>query len=167
MRALTVETLVKKGRLEPEVAVAVAEAMDQTIVHAELVTVPILDARLAISKADFDARFAAFSAQVDARFAAFSAQVDVRFAAFSAQVDARFAAFSAEVDGRFEAFSATIDARFAALRSEFTAFKAEIEARFATLQTRIILWIVGSNLGTAYLPKVAALVGKWVSRAVA
>ena len=46
MRALTVEILVNKGKFQPEVAIAVAEAMDQAIVHADLVTVPILDPKI-------------------------------------------------------------------------------------------------------------------------
>jgi len=97
MQALTVEILVNKGKFQPEVAIAVAEAMDQAIVHADLVTVPILDSRLAVFK------------------------------------------------------------------SEFAAFKAEIEARFATLQTRLILWIVGSSVGSTLLPKIMVALGNLIS----
>ena len=42
MHAETVELLVKKARLEPDVAVAFAEAMDMTLAQAPLVTIPVL-----------------------------------------------------------------------------------------------------------------------------
>jgi hypothetical protein len=51
MQAATVEILIEKAKFEPRVAVAVAEAMDEAIDRHErrsqLVTVPILDARVA------------------------------------------------------------------------------------------------------------------------
>lgn len=51
MHAETVELLVKKARLEPDVAVAFADAMDMTLAQAPLVTIPVLDARFAASEA--------------------------------------------------------------------------------------------------------------------
>ncbi len=59
MKVATVEILIEKARLEPQVAVAVAqamdEAMDEKVQNAQWVTVPIMDARFAA----VDARFAA------------------------------------------------------------------------------------------------------------
>ena len=46
MQAATVDNLVRKGRFEPQVAVAISESIDMAIQNAQLVTVPILDARL-------------------------------------------------------------------------------------------------------------------------
>jgi hypothetical protein len=36
----------EKGRFEPEVALGIAEAIEASMMHAQFVTVPILDARL-------------------------------------------------------------------------------------------------------------------------
>ena len=85
MHAATVELLVQKARLEPDTALAIAEAIDMAINNAQLVTIPILDARFAASEAKMDARFVA----VDARFGA----VDVRFAS----VDAQFITLEAKI----------------------------------------------------------------------
>ncbi len=90
MHAATVELLVSKAHLEPNIALAVAEAMDMSISNAQLVTIPVLDARFAV----VDIRFAA----VDARFAA----VDARFAALEAKMDARFSELHAQVDAKIE-----------------------------------------------------------------
>jgi hypothetical protein len=46
IHAEAVEILVRKARFEPEVALGVAEAMEVSITLAQLVTVPVLDARL-------------------------------------------------------------------------------------------------------------------------
>lgn len=76
MQAATVELLKRKGQFPSEQALAVAEAIDMAIADQQLVTVPILDARFAASKADMDARFAAHEAKVDARIAALEARLD-------------------------------------------------------------------------------------------
>ncbi len=46
-RGRAVELLVNKARLEPDVALAFAEAIDMAISNAQLVTVPVLDTRFA------------------------------------------------------------------------------------------------------------------------
>ena len=83
MQAATVELLKRKGQFPSEQALAVAEAIDMAIADQQLVTVPVLDARFAASKADMDARFAASKSEMDARFA----QFDVRIAALEARLD--------------------------------------------------------------------------------
>jgi hypothetical protein len=61
MHAATVELLVKKARLEPDIALAFAQAMDLAMIDAQLVTVPILDSRLAELERRLDARFASIA----------------------------------------------------------------------------------------------------------
>ena len=43
----TVEILVTRGGLEPQAALAVAEAIENEMTNSKLVTVPVLDARVA------------------------------------------------------------------------------------------------------------------------
>jgi hypothetical protein len=73
MHAATVDLLVEKAHLEPDTALAIATAIDMALDNAQLVTVPILDARFAASEAMTERRFAA----VDARFIALEAKIDV------------------------------------------------------------------------------------------
>lgn len=51
MQAAAVEVLVKKGKFEPHIALAVGEAIDMSINSAQLITVPILDARFSAMEA--------------------------------------------------------------------------------------------------------------------
>jgi hypothetical protein len=96
MHAATVEVLVNKAHLEPDVAVAFAEAFDMAIANAQLVTVPVMDMRFTEFEAKLDVRFAA----VDARFVALEAKMDARFEAFEARMDARFAQVDAKIEKR-------------------------------------------------------------------
>ena len=105
MQAATVELLKRKGRFPSEQALAVAEAIDMAIADQQLVTVPILDARLAATEAKVDARFVTHEANVDARFAASEAKVEARFVALEAKMDARFA----QSDIRIAALEARLD----------------------------------------------------------
>lgn len=87
MHAAAVELLVEKANLEPNVALAHAEAIDMALKEAQLVTVPILDARFAESAAKVDSRFAAFEAKMDARFAESAAKMDARFAEMLVKIE--------------------------------------------------------------------------------
>jgi hypothetical protein len=57
MEAVAMDKLVEKGDLSPQVARAVAEALDITIRAANLATIPMLDARFAQQDAKMEARF--------------------------------------------------------------------------------------------------------------
>ena len=64
MTANTVELLSAKAGFPTEQALAVAEAIDMAIVDSQLVTVPILDARLAALEARIDQKFERFRLQM-------------------------------------------------------------------------------------------------------
>lgn len=56
-----VDLLMNKGEFEPQVALAIAEAVAVTMIEAQVVTVPVLDARVAA----LDARVAALDHKID------------------------------------------------------------------------------------------------------
>ena len=68
MQAETVELLSKKGKFSTEQALVLAEAMDKSISEAQLVTVPILDARINGVEAKLGARIDALEAKINAKF---------------------------------------------------------------------------------------------------
>jgi hypothetical protein len=118
----------RKRTLSSEQALALAEAMDTVIEKAQLVTVPILDSRMAV----VDSRFA----DVDRRFA----QIDVRFERMEAlfeKVGARFE----KVDARFDAVNSRIDHVEGGMKTGFEA----IDIRFKVWSLRIILATVLSQ----------------------
>ena len=129
MHAATVELLVQKAHLDPDMAIAIATAIDMALQNAQLVTVAVLDAR-----------FLAFEAKMDARFAASEARMDARFAASEARMDARFAA----VDSRFSALETKWDARF-------LAFEAKMDAALQKTKAELVRWVFLALLGNVAL----------------
>ena len=101
MEAVAMDKLVEKGDLSPQVALAIAEALDITIKAANLATVPMLDARFAQQDAKMEARFA----QQEARFAQLDAKMEARFG----QLEARFAQQDAKMEARFGSIEKSIE----------------------------------------------------------
>lgn len=78
MQAETIELLSVKGKFTTEQAVIVAAAIDMGIEKAQLVTVPILDARLAT----VDARFAS----LEARLASLEVRLELKMQRWAVKV---------------------------------------------------------------------------------
>src|SRR5580698_488007 len=114
MEALAMDKLVEKGDLSPQVARAVAEALDITIKAANLATVPMLEAGFA---------------QQEVRFA----QQDARFS----QQEARLAQLDAKMEARFAQQDAKMEARFAQQEPRFAQLDAKMEARCGSIETLI------------------------------
>jgi hypothetical protein len=103
VQAQTIELLCKKGNFSTEQAVILAEAIDMGIDKAQLVTVPIMDARFA--------------------------QVDARFAEVNARIDGKFATLNAKIDGTFATLDAKIDGNFTSVNSRMESLQAKIELK--------------------------------------
>ena len=76
MQAETVALLSGKGKFSMEQALTLAEAMDGVIEKAQVVTIPILDARLATVNARIDALEGKLGARIDALEAKFDAKFE-------------------------------------------------------------------------------------------
>lgn len=165
MEAAAVDELVEKGEFRPQVAQAIAEALDITIKAANLVTVPMLDARFAQSEAKMEARFSA----IEPRFSSIEKALEaakawavllyagLTIALFSAlaldhhwlvnrddqmmaQTNARFAADQARSDARFAEQEARSDQNFhqfeARMDAKFDQFRAQVDAKFDQARTQ-------------------------------
>jgi hypothetical protein len=64
MHAATIELLVQKAHLDPDTAIAIATAIDMALQNAQLVTVAVLDARLAAVEAKQEAALAKTKAEL-------------------------------------------------------------------------------------------------------
>ena len=75
IHAEAVEILVRKSRFEPEVALGVAEAIEVSIKLAQLVTVPVLDARLLELKTELKAEIQALRLEFKTDFGKLSTEI--------------------------------------------------------------------------------------------
>jgi hypothetical protein len=85
-QAETVELLIRKANFQPQVALAVVEAIDKTIKDAQFVTVPILDARLAELKAMIEVSNERLLKELATTRGQFSAELATARGQFSAEL---------------------------------------------------------------------------------
>jgi hypothetical protein len=96
-QAETVELLIRKANFQPQVALAVVEAIDKTIKDAQFVTVPILDARLAELKAMIEVSNERLLKELATTRGQFSAELAATRGQFSAELATARGQFSAEL----------------------------------------------------------------------
>jgi hypothetical protein len=89
LHAAAVEILIEKGRFEPEVALGIAEAIEASMMHAQFVTVPILDARLQELRAETRMSLMGLEATIDRKFGELDGKIDRRCAELDAKIDRR------------------------------------------------------------------------------
>jgi hypothetical protein len=65
LNAVAVELLIDKGGFEPRVALGIAEAIETSMMQAQIVTVPILDARLQELKALLEIKIAELGTRIE------------------------------------------------------------------------------------------------------
>ena len=148
MEAAAVDKLVDKGEFRPQVAQAIAEAVDITIKAANFVTVPVLDARLAAQ----DAKIAETEARLTGQIAALDTQFTAQFAAQDVKMEARFGRIEKSIESAkvwaallyaglaIALFSAlAVDHHWLVTREDqFVAqMEARTDARFAAEQARV------------------------------
>jgi len=140
MEAAAMNKLVETGEIRPQLAQAIAEALDITLKAMNVVTVPMLDARLAQQDAKMEARFGALEKSIESTkvwatllyaglvVVLFSAMAvdhhwlvsreDQLMAQMQARSDASFAQMRAQSDARFAAMEARSDQRFQQIDSK-------------------------------------------------
>jgi hypothetical protein len=97
------------------VALGIAEAIEASMMYAQFVTVPILDARLHELRAE--TRIALMSLE---------AKVDRGFDELEAKFDRKCGELEAKFDGRFGELDAKIDRRYGELETAMERIKAEL-----------------------------------------
>jgi hypothetical protein len=158
-QAATVDSLIKKGKFEPQVAMAIAEAIDNAMSDSQLVTVPILDARFADHRAEIrgdlmrvenkiesvhdeldrkiesvhtglDRKIDSVHAELDRKIDSVSAALDRKIDSVSAALDKKIDSVSAALDKKIDSVSAALDKKIDAVRMDIDK---KIEVSFATL----------------------------------
>jgi hypothetical protein len=78
LHAEAVEILIQKGRFEPEVALGIAEAIEASVMNAQFVTVPILDARLQELRANMRISLMSLESKLIASVQELNAKIETR-----------------------------------------------------------------------------------------
>ncbi len=132
MEAAAMDKLIDKGGATPQLAQAIGEALDITLKAANLVTVPMLDARFAQHEAKMEARFGAMEARFSALERALEGTKVWAVLLYTGMVIAIFGALAVDhrwLLNREDAFQGRSEARFAAQESRTDRLLAEQNAR--------------------------------------
>jgi hypothetical protein len=65
LNAVAIELLIDKGGFEPRVALGIAEAIETSMMQAQIVTTPILDTRIAQLEVKLETKFAELSTRIE------------------------------------------------------------------------------------------------------
>jgi tetrahydromethanopterin S-methyltransferase subunit G len=139
LHAAAVEILIEKGRFEPQVALGIAEAIEASMMHAQFVTVPILDARLQELRAEMRIALMSLENKIDRRFGDLEGKVDHRFGDLEGKVDHRFGDLEGKVDHRFGDLEGKVDHRFGDLEGKVDRRCSELDARIQQLDAKMDL----------------------------
>ncbi len=127
-----VDVLMTKGEFEPQVALAIAEAVAITMTEAQVVTVPVLDARLAT---------------LDTRFAALDHKIEV----VRIQLENKIDGVRTELDGKIEGVRTTLEAKI-----EVAVERLE-KVNEAT-KAELVRWVFIAMVGSVFLQGMAAAI---------
>jgi hypothetical protein len=125
MEAVAMDKLIEKGGATPQLAQAIGEALDITLKAANLVTVPMLDARLAQLESKMEARFSS----LERAFESTKVWAVLLYAGLAIAFFGALAADHRWLLNREDQFQARSDARFAAEEARTDHLFAEDHAR--------------------------------------
>jgi hypothetical protein len=144
-QAETVELLVRKANFQPHVALAVVEAIDNSIKESQFVTVPMLDARFAELKAMIEVSNERLLKELTTTRGQFSADLAATRGQFSADLAATRGQFSAEL--------ATARGQFSA---ELATTRGHLSKEIANSKGELARWVLLVMLGSVAISTVAS-----------
>lgn len=167
MEAVAMDKLIEKGGATPQLAQAIGEALDITLKAANLVTVPMLDARFAQHETKMETRFSALERAIESTkvwavllyaglvivfFGALAvdhrwllnhddqlqARSEARFAAEEARTDKLIAEENARTDRLFAEDHARSDKLIAEQREHAAQIEARTDAKLDQLRSLVL-----------------------------
>jgi len=164
--AETVELLVKKANFQPQVALAVAEAIDNSMRDSQLVTVPILDARLADLKTDTQAALLRLENKLDATKESLSKDLVVTTERLSNEFDVKMERLSKEFDVKMERLSKEFAVKMECLSKEFAVKMECLSKEFGVTTERVkaelVRWVVLAMLASTAISTGALAVNHFI-----
>jgi DNA anti-recombination protein RmuC len=147
MEAAAVDRLIEKGRFQPDVAQAIAESVDITIKAANLVTLPVFEARFAAAELKAEARFGALEKSIESVKAwvtyLYAGLVVALFSALAvdhhwlvSREDQLIAQVQERTDRHFEQMQVRADQQLERADRRFEQMQAQTDQRFEQVRAR-------------------------------
>jgi predicted RNase H-like nuclease (RuvC/YqgF family) len=151
IRGEAIQILVEKSKFPPEVALGIAEAIHLSIAQADLITVPILDARLLSLRQELKADMHVLDRKFD------QLRIDV-----GGQL--------ADVSGHMHGLRVEIEAmkvQIESMKVNIESMKVEIEAMKTHLErtkAELMRWLFLLVLGNVAISSALGIVGNWLKQ---
>jgi hypothetical protein len=136
LHAAAVEILIEKARFEPQIALGIAEAIEATIMHAQLLTVPVLGARMQELRAETRISLMA--------------------------IESKLSTFNSEVGAKIQGIKSDIGQSRAELEVKMEATKAELEVKVEAIKAELVRWVFLAMLGNVALSAGASAALKYL-----
>lgn len=136
LQATTVDVLVNKGKLDPEVALAVAEAIDIAMTESRIVTVPILDARLTELRTDLFGVITAVDQKLETRCLGLERRIDATCANLEHKIDATRTDLERKIDATRTDLEHKIDAVRTGLEHKIEITRVGLEKKIEVASER-------------------------------
>lgn len=168
-QASAIDLLVKKGRFEPQVAVAIAEAIDTAMSDSQVVTVPILDARLAelradtrISAQELKSEIVRLEQKIDGTRENLEQKIDGARQNLEQRIDSFRENLDQKVDGTREYLEQKIGSLRENLEQKIDGTRESLEKTMEAVSQRtradVVRWVLLAMLGSAALSTAGAFV---------
>jgi LPS O-antigen subunit length determinant protein (WzzB/FepE family) len=157
-QAAAVDLLMNKGEFESQVALAIAEAVAIIMTEAQVVTVPVLDSRVAAldHKTDLvESRLGKKIDLVESRLEKKIELVRVNLESKITELDGKIEGLRTELEGKIELTRAQlenkIDIAVARLEKAIAVTSATMKAELATTKAELVRWVFVATVGSVFL----------------
>lgn len=151
-RAEPIDTLMNKGHFEPQVALAIAEAVAVIMTDAQVVTVPVLDARVAELKACMT--------QIDHKTDLVKVDLEATIDLTRVNLEAKIDRFRAELEKKIDSVKAELEKRIDDVKAELEKKIDGVEHRLGKLiestKSELVRWVLLAMLGSGAIQAAAA-----------
>jgi hypothetical protein len=151
LNAAAVELLIEKGGFEPRVALGIAEAIETSMTQAQIVTVPILDARIQEFRADMRSCFQQLEIKLERNKIELEGQIERTKTELGAQIGGTKADLEAQIGRNRTDLEAQIGRNRTDLEAQIARGKAELETQIERSKAELVRWVFLVMLGNVAL----------------
>ena len=173
-RAEAIDLLINKGRFEPQVALAVVEAVAAMMTEAQIVTVPVLDARVAEIRADIvqldhkvDVVNTSLGGKIElcrtdlgGKIDRFKADLEAKIDLCRTELEAKIELCRTELEGKIDRVNANLEEKIDRVRGDLEGkielLKAELGKLLESTKSELVRWVFLAMLGSGAIQAGAA-----------
>jgi len=165
IQAAAVDLLMNEGELEPPVALAIAKAMAVTMTEMQVVSVPVLDSRVAVLDHKSDLVESRLEKKIDVVESKLEKKIDLVESRLEKKIDL----VEARLEKKIDLVKLDLEVVRTALEGKIEVAKTQVENKidvaFARLEklneatkAELVRWVFVATIGSVFLQSIAAAI---------